>query len=162
LPMFYNCGSLSIRSCKLRPHAKPSGANTEIGTRHVNFSAHYQNACYRAPRRLYEYRQRNPWLVEFVIELNRQQGFRQGFSGLLVRGPVERGFTSSLLNEKFTRAISGLVLRSLVCGGGPHDLILKKSQFYDIGKQIRSSLNLEELIGLNTSSKNHGFQLSPI
>ena len=43
--------------------------------------------------------QRNPWLVELLIELSRQRGFRQGFPGLSVRGPVERGFTSSLLNE---------------------------------------------------------------
>jgi len=51
-----------------------------------------------------------------VIELGRQQ---------LVRGPIEKGFTSSLLNEKFTWkvAISGLVPLSLACGNGTHNLI---------------------------------------
>jgi len=46
-------------------------------------------------------------------------------------GPVERGFASSPLSEKFTRRVpmSGLVILSLACGDSLHDLILKEPQF---------------------------------
>ena len=49
----------------------------------------------------------------------------------VVGGPVERGFTCSLLNKKFTWQVPivGLVPLSFACGSGPHDLILKESQF---------------------------------
>ena len=40
LPMFMNCGSFSIRSSRLTPHAKLCGTNPEIGARRVNFSAY--------------------------------------------------------------------------------------------------------------------------
>ena len=51
----------------------------------------WQNGCYRACQRLYEYIQRNPRFAEFVE-----------FPELPVRGSFEKGFTNSLLNEKFT------------------------------------------------------------
>jgi len=46
LPLFQNTGYFSIRSCRPLPHAKLSGANPEIGTRRVDFSAHRPNGCY--------------------------------------------------------------------------------------------------------------------
>jgi len=62
-----------------------------------------------------------------VIGLSRQQAFRQGVPG----GPVEKGFASKLLDEKSTWRvpISDLVLLSLACGSGAHDLMLKEPQF---------------------------------
>jgi len=42
------------------------------------------------------------WIRE---RINRQQSFRHGFPLLSVRGTAERGFTSSLLDEKFTRQV---------------------------------------------------------
>jgi len=78
-----------------------------------------------------------------VIEWSSQHRFRQDFPGLSVRGPVERGFTSSPLHDKFTWRvpISGLIPLNLACDSAPYNLILKNHNFNVIGKQIRLSFN---------------------
>jgi len=78
-------------------------------------------------------------------------GISQEFPGLPIRGPIERGFTSSLLNEKFTWRvpISGLVPLSLACASGPHDMIAKEPQLLD--KSVK--FEQQELLGLTNSGQ---------
>ena len=72
LPMFLHCGSFSISSCQLLPHAKISGTNLEIDTCRVDFSIQQLNGGYGAPPGLLD-----QWWI------SRQQAFRHVIGGQL-------------------------------------------------------------------------------